>query len=56
MRRSMSALVAQYPHKRNLFRQFLLLFFVASALLLITRWQKVSPAGKAQTATGSTSQ
>ena len=55
MRRSMSALVAQNPRKRTLVRKFLLLFFVASALLFVTRWQNVAPAGKAQTAAGSAS-
>jgi len=53
MRRLLAALVAQYPHKTTLARKFLLLFFVASALMLITRWQKATPAGKAQAASGS---
>jgi serine protease AprX len=50
MRRLLPASVAQYPHKRTLVRKFLLLFLVASALLLVTRSQQVSPAGNAQTA------
>lgn len=53
MRRLLCALFAQYPNKRMLFRQFLLLFFLASAVMLLAGWPKMAPAGKAQSSSGS---
>ncbi len=53
MRRLLCAFFAQYPNKRMLFRQFLLLFFLASAVMLLAGWPKIAPAGKAQSSSGS---
>jgi len=51
--RRLCAFFAQYRNKRMLVRQFLLLFFLASAVMLLAGWPKIAPAGKAQSSSGS---
>lgn len=51
--RRLCAFLAQYTNKRMLLRQLLLLFFLASAVMLLTGWPKVTPAGKAQSSSRS---